>query len=132
MYFQKYRLRKILLDKCLKSRVSKDPLTENAANGLKHCSNLNERIFWKKFLLVIHKILTLFVNTLTAGEKHYLFNRDNLTQPSQIQLSQKQKSFSELFFSFLKSILNFKHVPKKMTLVADVFLEIPAQKNMVR
>ena len=86
---------------------------------------------WEKFLLVIHKILTLFVNTLTAGEKHYLFNRDNLTQPSQMQLSQKQKSFSELFFSFLKSILNFKHVPKKMTLVADVFLEIPAQKNMV-
>ena len=67
----------------------------------------------EKSLLVIYKILRLFVNTLTADDKHYLLNRDNLTQPIQIQLSQKQKIFSELFFAFLKSILNFKHFPKK-------------------
>ena len=36
---------------------------------------------WKKSLLVIYKILRLFVNTLTADDKHYLLNRDNLTQP---------------------------------------------------
>ena len=30
-----------------------------------------------------------------------------------MQLSQKQKNFSEFFFAFLKSILNFKHLPKK-------------------
>ena len=30
-----------------------------------------------------------------------------------MQLSQKQKTFSEFFFEFLKSILNFKHLPKK-------------------
>ena len=68
---------------------------------------------WKKSLLVIHKIQRLFVNTLTADDKHYLLNRDNLTQPIQMQLSQKQKTFSEFFFAFLKSILNFKHLPKK-------------------
>ena len=68
---------------------------------------------WKKSLLVIHKILRLFFNPLTTHDKHYLLNRDNLTQPIQIQLSQKQKIFSELFFAFLKSILNFKHLPKK-------------------
>ena len=62
---------------------------------------------------MIHKILRLFFNTLTVDEKHYLLNRDNLTQPIQIQLSQKQKIFSEFFFAFLKSILNFKHLPKK-------------------
>ena len=62
---------------------------------------------------MIHKILGLFVNTLTVDDKHYLLNRDNLTQPIQIQLSQKQKIFSEFFFAFLKSILNFKHLPKK-------------------
>ena len=62
---------------------------------------------------MIHKILTLFVNTLTVDEKDYLLNRDNLTQPIQMQLSQKQKTFSEFFFAFLKSILNFKHLPKK-------------------
>ena len=55
----------------------------------------------------------LFVNTLTFNEKHYLLTRDNLTQTIQIQLSQKQKTFFEFFFAFLKSILNFKHLPKK-------------------
>ena len=47
-------------------------------------------------------------------------------------LSEQQNSFSEFSFVFLKSILNFKHLPKKMTLVADVFLEITVPKNMVR
>ena len=54
----------------------------------------------------------MFVNALTADDKLYLLNRDNLTQPIQIQLSQKQKPFSPLFFAFLKSILNFEHFPK--------------------
>ena len=67
----------------------------------------------EKSLLLIHKTLRLFVKTLTVDEKHYLLNRDNLTQPIQIQLSQKQKTFSEFFFAFLKPILNFKHLPKK-------------------
>ena len=67
---------------------------------------------WKKFLLVIHKILRPFVNTLAVNDKHYLLTRDNLTRPIQIQLSQKQKIFSEFFFVFLKSILNFEHLPK--------------------
>ena len=63
--------------------------------------------------LVIYKLLRLFANTLTVDEKDYLLNRDNLTQPIQMQLYQKQKTFSEFFFAFLKSILNFKHLPKK-------------------
>ena len=62
---------------------------------------------------MIQKILRPFANTLAVNDKHYLLNRDNLTQPIQIQLSQKQKTFSQFFFAFLKSILNFKHVPKK-------------------
>ena len=67
----------------------------------------------EKVFLVIHKIVRLFVNTLTVNDKHYLLNRDNLTEPIQIQLSQKKKTFSEIFFPFLKSILNFKHLPKE-------------------
>ena len=63
---------------------------------------------------MIHKILGLFVNTLTVDDKHYMLNRDNVTQPIQIQLSQKPKTFSEFFFAFLKSILNYKHLPKKV------------------
>ena len=68
---------------------------------------------WKKYLLVIHKILRPFVNTLAVNDKHYLLNRDNLTRPIQIQLSQKQKIFSEFLFAFLKSILNFKPLTKR-------------------
>ena len=70
-------------------------------------------MYWKKSLLVIEKFLRLFVNTFPADEKHYLLNRDNLTQPIQIQLSQKQKAFSQFFFAFLESMLNFKHLPKE-------------------
>ena len=60
-------------------------------------------------MLVQCKILTLFVKTLSDDEKYYLLYRDNLTQPNQILLSQKQKTFSELFSAFLKSTLNFAH-----------------------
>ena len=62
---------------------------------------------------MIHKILRPFVNTLALNEKQYLLNTDILTEPIQIQLSQKQKILSEVFFAFLKSILNFKHLPKQ-------------------
>ena len=62
----------------------------------------------------MHKILRLFVKTLTVDEKHYLLTRDNLTQTIQKQLSQKQKTFFTFFsFAFLKSILHFKHLPRK-------------------
>ena len=62
---------------------------------------------------MIHKILRLFVNTLTVDDKDYMLNRDNLTQSIQIQLSQKQKTVSEFCFAFLKSIANSKHFQKK-------------------
>ena len=39
MYFQNYGLQKTWLEKCLKNPVSKDPLTGNIANELKHCWN---------------------------------------------------------------------------------------------
>ena len=49
-----------------------------------------------------------------------------------MQLYEKQKTFSEFIFAFLKFILNFQHLPKKMILLADAYPEIPAPKNMVR
>ena len=63
---------------------------------------------------MIHKILRLFINTLTVDDKYYLLNRDNLTQPIQMQLSKKQKKFAQIFYAFLKSILKFKHLPKRI------------------
>ena len=59
-------------------------------------------------LLVLCKILRLFVNTLTADDKYSLRNRDNLTQPTQILLSQKQNTFSQFSSLFLKCRLNFE------------------------
>ena len=62
---------------------------------------------------MIQKILRLFVNTLTFGDKHYVLNRDNLTQLIQMKISQQQKNFVQFSFAFLKCILNLKHLPKK-------------------
>ena len=64
-------------------------------------------------MLVLCKILRLLVNTLTDDDKYSLLYRDNLTQPIQILLSEKQKSFSLFFCAFLKSTLNFEHFQKK-------------------
>ena len=64
-------------------------------------------------MLVLCKFLRLLVNTLTDDEKYSLLYRENLTQPIQILLSQKRKTFSELFCAFLKATLNFAHFQEK-------------------
>ena len=51
-------------------------------------------------LLVIHKILELFVNLLTADDKYSLLNRDNLAQPIMMQLSNKKMLFLNFFMHF--------------------------------
>ena len=75
--------------------------------------SLWRQLTFKKFLLVICKISRLFPNTLSADGKYSLLNRDNLTQPIQMQLSQKQKTLSQFFCPFLKSTLHFEHFQKK-------------------
>ena len=69
-------------------------------------------------MLVLCKFLRLLVKTLTDDEKYSLLYRENLTQPIQILLSQKRKTFSrktfsQFFSAFLKSTLNFAHFQKK-------------------
>ena len=51
----------------------------------------------------------MFVNILTAADKCFLPNRDNLRQPIHVILFQKQKTFSEYFSAILKSRLNFEN-----------------------
>ena len=84
---------------------------------------------WKKSLLLKCQILGLLVNTLAAGGKHPVLNRDNLTIQIQMQLSPKQKSFSQFLAAFLKSRLNFKYFQKKMTLVAFVLWKLRTQNT---
>ena len=58
-------------------------------------------------------MLRCFSNTLSVDGKYSLVNTDNLKQPIQMQLSRKEKTFSDFFSSFLKSKLNFAHLLKK-------------------
>ena len=83
-------------------------------------------------MLVLCKISGLFVNTRSVDERYCLLYKDNLLQPIQILLSQKQKTFSEFFSPFLKSTLNFERFQKKMTLIADVFPKLPSPKKVIR
>ena len=62
---------------------------------------------------MICKILRLFVNTFTAYDKYCVLNREYLTQPIHMQLSQKQKTFSQFFSAFLKSRLNLEDIQEK-------------------
>ena len=45
----------------------------------------------------------MLVNTLAADEKYHVLNRNNLAIAIQMQLSQKEKTFSKFFAAFLKS-----------------------------
>ena len=78
------------------------------------------------------KILRLFINTLIGDHKDSLIKRGDLTQHIQKHLSRKQRDFSELFCAFFKSISNFEHFQKRMTLRAYVFLNIWTPKDVVR
>ena len=52
-------------------------------------------------------ILRLFVTKLTADDTHYLLNRGNLMPLIQMQLSQKQRTFSQFFFCILNIYIKF-------------------------
>ena len=62
---------------------------------------------------MINKTTRFLVNILAVDDKRYLLNRDKLTERIQMQLSKKPKTFSEISFAFVNSLLNFKNLPKK-------------------
>ena len=74
----------------------------------------------------------MFVNILTVHDKYSLLNRDNLRGQNQLQLSQKQKTFSEVIAAFSKARLNFEHFQKKLTLITDVFPKLRTRINVVK
>ena len=65
--------------------------------------------------LVFGEIFCVFVDTLPADSKYPIEHYKDLRLPIQMQLSEKQKRFSEFFFffSFLESTSNFKHFEKR-------------------
>ena len=119
--FPKLRTRKNLLRSMPKKSRFKGSFKKQhgkwAQTLLKSQGQLLYQIYWSLFrklsLLVIWKISRLFINTLSADGKYSLFNRDNLTQPNQMQLSRKEKPFSDFFSVVLTSSLKFEHFQKK-------------------
>ena len=62
---------------------------------------------------MLGEILGVFLNTLTADGKYPVQGCENLQLPIQMQLSEKQKSFSEFFVPFLQSTSIFTRFEKK-------------------
>ena len=92
--------------------------------------SLFRQLCYKKSLLLIFKSSRLFANALGADGKYSLLNRDNLTQPTEMQVSRKEKTLPEFFSAFSKSNLNFEHFQKKkMTLIGDVFPKLRTWKT---
>ena len=86
----------------------------------------------KKFLLIICPIVRLFANVLAGNDTYPVLNRDKLTIPVQMQLSQKQNFFSQLVLTFLISRLNFEHFGTKDDPHRFCISEITDSENVVR
>ena len=109
-----------LFDKQHGKRV--EPLWKSSSQHLYYIHwSLSSKLSWKRALLLTCQILGLLVNTLPADEKYPLLNRDNLTIPIQMELSQKQKTFSQYFASFFKSRIISNILKKKMTFIDFLF-----------
>ena len=75
--------------------------------------------------------LGLLVNTLATDEKYPLLNRDNLTIPIQMHLSQKRITIPQFLAVFLKSILNLEHFEKKYDPYSFCISDITDSENVV-
>ena len=119
-------------------------LLKSASQHLYHIHrSLWRKLSWKTSLLLTCKILGLLVNTLAANEKYPVLNRDNLTIPIQMQLSNQQKLFLNFLLHFwnLAEILNIlkkKHDPHRFCLfeitkkcIKSPVSEDPSTSNMV-
>ena len=60
------------------------------------------------------KILRLFVNILAADDKYSFLNRENLTKPIEILLSQRQKNFFSIFISIFEIYIKFLTFKKEI------------------
>ena len=95
-------------------------------------SSLPSQYTWKKSPLMTCQILGLLVNTLAANENYPVLNRDNLTIPIQMHVSQKQKKFSKFFAAFWKFSWNFEHFDKKDDPLRFCNFESTDSENVVR
>ena len=108
-------------------------LLKYASQHLYHIHwTLPDHVSWKMSLLFTCQTLGLLVKILAADEKYPVLNRDNLMRPIQMQLSQKQKTFSELLAEFLKYRLSFRYFERKYDLHRFCISRITASGNVIR
>ena len=86
----------------------------------------------QKSLLDTLKFFRRFLNTFTADDKYSVISKEKWIQTIQTHLSIKRKIFSQFFYAFFVSALNFEHFQKKMTFIAYVFPKLPTTKDMLR
>ena len=67
---------------------------------------------------------------MPADDKYSLLNKDNLTQPIQMQLSEKEKTFFNLFSGLMKFRLNFENFQKNKNLRADELTKLRTRKDI--
>ena len=125
MYFRNYRLWKTWLDHPLKSALSEHALTVNMWKHPNCLRNLDEspfiiffsqfsrKLIWNVSPLALGEVLGRFVNTLSADGNYHVHGCENLQFPVEMQLSEKRKPFSEVFFLFLDSTSNSEHFERK-------------------
>ena len=68
---------------------------------------------------------------MNADEKHLVLHWDKLTIHVQIQLSEKEKTYSQFFAAFLKLRLSFEHFEKKDDPRSFSISEITDSENVV-
>ena len=137
-------MRKIWLDKCLKSPVSEDPSTRNMVNELKHCWNLNGSTFTIIFdhcegNSVRKSLSKLYAKSQYNLLTHWLLMTSILFLIETIHCNYlrlnyllNKKHFLNLFVRFWNwdSILNI--FGKRMTFWADVLLNWGTPKKVIR
>ena len=108
-------VRKMSKKSCLRGPFAKQhgkcdqALLKTASQYFYHIHrSLPRKLSSKTSLLLTWQILGLLVNTLATDEKDPVLNRENLTMSIQMQLPQKQKSFSQFFRAFLKYLRNYQ------------------------
>ena len=142
MYLWTYGLGKTWLDKCLKRPISDDRSTSKMVNASKYCWNLNDSTFtifidpredksgWKSHsewypnpqdCLLIHWLPITSILFLTGAISSNIFRCNYLG---------KKKYFLNFFLNFQVEFLTFPK--KKMTLIADVFVNLRTRKDVVR
>ena len=67
---------------------------------------------------------------MTANYEYSRSNTDNLQLPVQMLLSKKLNTFCRFFIAFFEAALNFEHFEKKVSLTAQVFLELLTPKDV--